>query len=305
MSEEARPPARAARCPASPMGALSALIVGPCVAAPLAGALLYIGQTGDAVLGGTALFVMALGMGAPLLAVGVAGRHAAAQDRPVDGRRQEGLRRAAAGHRRLAGLAGDSGRSPQMLAWALLLIVPAIYMHALDPLPPHAKGWHVSGKASASSCCSPAPRCWSAPWPAPRSAAATGRPARQRHRRRNENLPFERVASVAELEARIKAAGKPVMLDFYADWCVSCKEMERFTFADARVQQTRRLHAIAGRRHGQFRRRQGAARSASICSARRASFSSTPRVRKTRPCASSVRPPRAGKGRHCRRHRHS
>ena len=57
------------------MGALSALIVGPCVAAPLAGALLYIGQTGDAVLGGTALFVMALGMGAPLIAVGVAGWH--------------------------------------------------------------------------------------------------------------------------------------------------------------------------------------------------------------------------------------
>ena len=72
------------------MGALSALIVGPCVAAPLAGALLYIGQTGDAVLGGSALFVMALGMGVPLLAGRRCRRLAAAENRAVDGRRQEG-----------------------------------------------------------------------------------------------------------------------------------------------------------------------------------------------------------------------
>ena len=51
-----------------------------------------------------------------------------------------------------------------------------------------------------------------------------------------KHLPFERVTSVADLEAKIAAAGKPVMLDFYADWCVSCKEMEKFTFADATVQ---------------------------------------------------------------------
>ena len=48
-------------------------------------------------------------------------------------------------------------------------------------------------------------------------------------------LPFERVRSLAELDARIASAGRPVMLDFYADWCVSCKEMERFTFTDPRI----------------------------------------------------------------------
>jgi thiol:disulfide interchange protein DsbD len=61
------------------------------------------------------------------------------------------------------------------------------------------------------------------------------------------------VRSLAELESRIAAAGQPVMLDFYADWCVSCKEMERFTFADPRVQdEAGRLDLAAGRRHCQF-----------------------------------------------------
>lgn len=78
------------------MGTLSALIVGPCVAAPLAGALLYIARSGDAVLGGAALFAMALGMGAPLVIVGVLAR-SAAQAWPVDGGRAPGLRGDAAG----------------------------------------------------------------------------------------------------------------------------------------------------------------------------------------------------------------
>ncbi len=79
------------------MGALSAIIMGPCVAAPLAGALLYIGQTHDAVLGGVALFVMSLGMGVPLLLIGVFGRRVAAQSRCVDGIGQAILRRDVAG----------------------------------------------------------------------------------------------------------------------------------------------------------------------------------------------------------------
>ncbi len=218
------------------MGALSALIVGPCVAAPLAGALLYIGQTGDAVLGGTALFVMALGMGAPLIAVGVAGGSLL----PKTGPWMEGVKKAFGVLLLATAVWLVSPVIPAvaaMLAWALLLIVPAIYLHALDPLPPHAKGW---------------PRFWKGIGIVMLltgaalliGALAGGRDPLQPLAGLRANaiaatekkLPFERVASVAALEARIKAAGRPVMLDFYADWCVSCKEMERFTFADPAVQ---------------------------------------------------------------------
>ena len=105
------------------MGVLSALIVGPCVAAPLAGALLYINQTRDAVLGGTALFAMALGMGVPLLAVGAVGRHVAAAGRRLDADRQELLRRGAARAGDLDRVAGDPSAAVHMLLWAGLLIV--------------------------------------------------------------------------------------------------------------------------------------------------------------------------------------
>lgn len=218
------------------MGALSALIVGPCVAAPLAGALLYIGQTGDAVLGGTALFVMALGMGMPLLAVGLAGGSLL----PKTGAWMEGVKKAFGVLLLATAVWLVSPVIPpvaQMLAWAALLIIPAIYLHALDPLPPHAKGWHrfwkgigivmlLTGAALLIGALAGG-RDPLQPLAALRGQAVA---AEQKH------LPFERVASLAELDARIAAAGKPVMLDFYADWCVSCKEMERFTFTDPAVQ---------------------------------------------------------------------
>jgi len=218
------------------MGALSALIVGPCVAAPLAGALLYIGQTGDAVLGGTALFVMALGMGAPLIAVGVAGGSLL----PKTGPWMEGVKKAFGVLLLATAVWLVSPVVPavaSMLAWALLLIVPAIYLHALDPLPPHAKGWQRFWKgigivmlltgASLLIGALSGSRDPLQPLAGLRGNAVA---AETRH------LPFTRVVSVADLEAKIAAAGKPVMLDFYADWCVSCKEMEKFTFSDPAVQ---------------------------------------------------------------------
>ncbi len=213
------------------MGGLSALIVGPCVAAPLAGALLYIAQTKDAVLGGAALFTMALGMGLPLLAVGVFSRSLL----PKTGPWMEAVKKFFGVVLLATALWLVSPVLPgwaTMLGWAALLIVPAIYLRALDALPPHARGW---------------PRFWKGIGIAmllygaailvgllggsrdplqPLGFLRGGNTAAAGH------VVFERVKSIAELDARLASAQRPVLLDFYADWCVSCKEMEKFTFSD-------------------------------------------------------------------------
>lgn len=220
------------------MGALSALIVGPCVAAPLAGALLYIGQTGDAAFGGMALFVMALGMGAPLIAVGIAGGSLL----PKTGPWMEGVKKAFGVLLLATAVWLISPVIPpvvQMLAWAALLIIPAIFLHALDPLPHPAKGWQrfwkgigivmlLTGSALLIGTLAGSRD--------PLQPLAGLRSQGQAFAAEEKRLPFERVVSVSELDAKIKAAGRPVMLDFYADWCVSCKEMERLTFSDPAVQ---------------------------------------------------------------------
>lgn len=218
------------------MGALSALIVGPCVAAPLAGALLYIGQTGDAVLGGTALFVMALGMGAPLIAVGTAGGSLL----PKTGPWMEGVKKGFGVLLLATALWLLSPVLPEvviMLGWAALLIIPAIFLHAIDPLPPQAKGWQRFWKGigifmllTGAALLIGALAGGRDPLQPLAGLRGTAIAAETR------KLPFEPVRSVAELEARVASAGRPVMLDFYADWCVSCKEMEKFTFSDPAVQ---------------------------------------------------------------------
>lgn len=221
------------------MGALSALIVGPCVAAPLAGALIYIGQTGDAVLGGMALFALGVGMGLPLLAIGAS----AGKLLPRAGTWMNSVK---AGFG--VGMLGIAiwlldrilPSAATMFLWALLLIIPAIYLGALDALPPPSSGWRKLWKGIgivmlaygvllligvASNSTDPLQ-------PLRGLYAGTARSA-------PASLAFRKVKSIPELDKEIAAAesaGRYVMLDFYADWCVSCKEMERYTFTDAKVQ---------------------------------------------------------------------
>ncbi len=219
------------------MGVLSALIVGPCVAAPLAGALVYIGQSRDVLLGGSALFAMALGMGAPLLLVG----WSAGSLLPKAGAWMQTVKNFFGVLLLAVAIWLISPVIPaiaQMLLWSALFIVSAIYLHAIDPLPVHTTGFRklwkgvgvimlLVGVALLVGALSGG-RDPLQPLSGFRAGAAPLAPA----------AAFERVRSVAELDERIAAArGRPVMLDFYADWCVSCKEMERFTFSDPKVKQ--------------------------------------------------------------------
>jgi len=221
------------------MGAISALIVGPCVAAPLAGALLYISQTGDVVLGGVSLFSLAMGMGVPLLLVGLsAGALLPRAGGWMDAvKRFFGVALLAVAIWLISPLLSEIS---QMLMWAALLIISAMYLHALEPLAVNARGfarfWKGVGIMSlvAGIALLLGAMGGSRDLLQPLSVYKGGVANAAED---SAHLKFQRVKNVAELDAAVKgAAGRPVMLDFYADWCVSCKEMERFTFADAKVQ---------------------------------------------------------------------
>lgn len=224
------------------MGALSALVVGPCVTPPLSAALLYIGRTGDALLGGVALFVLAWGMCAPLLFIGAS----AGSILPKAGPWMESVKHVFGALLLAAALWILSPVLPewvQMSAWGLFLIVCASYLRVFDRLPEEASGWRrlwkgvgaagaVAGVLLLVGVASGGRDLWQplAHWAQRLDGGGVGLSSASAAAPR-----FERVKTVAELDQRIKAAGKPVMLDFYADWCVSCKEMERFTFNDPRV----------------------------------------------------------------------
>ncbi len=226
------------------MGALSSLIVGPCVAAPLAGALIYIGQTGNAVLGGSALFAMGLGMGVPLLLLGAS----AGKLLPKAGTWLYATK-AVFGVIMLAVAVWMLTRilPPAIIIvlWAMLLILPAIYLKAIDPLPEQCSGWHKLWKGIGLMMLAYGLLLLigfsmgnNNPLKPLQGLGVNNAQAAE------QGLIFKRVASLAALETEIEQASanhQTVMLDFYADWCISCKEMEAYTFTDPKVKQ-----ALAG-----------------------------------------------------------
>jgi thiol:disulfide interchange protein DsbD len=226
------------------MGALSSLIVGPCVAAPLAGALIYIGQTGDAVLGGSALFAMGLGMGVPLLLLGAS----AGKLLPKAGNWLNSTK-AVFGVIMLAVAVWMLSRilppAITILLWAMLLILPAIYLNAIDPLPENSSGWRKLWKGVGLMMLAYGLLLLigfsmgnNNPLKPLRGFSVNNAQAAE------QGVVFEKVASLSALEARIRQASanhQPVMLDFYADWCISCKEMEAYTLTNPKVKQ-----ALAG-----------------------------------------------------------
>ncbi|MGZ3184849.1 MAG: protein-disulfide reductase DsbD [Telluria sp.] len=210
------------------MGALSALIVGPCVAAPLAGALVYISQTRNVVVGGAALFSMAMGMSIPLLLVGLS----AGTLLPKAGLWMESVKRFFGVLMLAMALWLASPALPpavQMLGWTVLLIGYAAWLLR------HGQHWTATAFGITFAILgalqlvglATGGRDPLAPLAQLRgSATASAQP-----------LPFRRIKSSAELDAALAGLnGKTAMLDFYADWCVSCKEMEKLTFSDPRVQ---------------------------------------------------------------------
>lgn len=232
------------------MGGLSALIVSPCVAAPLAGALLYISQTRDVWLGGGALFALAAGMSVPLLLLGASAGALLPRSGPwMDGIKQSfGVL--------LLGVAWWtlSPVLPASLAvagWGVLLLLAASFLRAFDggasaggaarrlaqavgiALAIAGAAQLVGAAAGARDPLQPLQ---------PFAGGSTARPATGAAASPSSGgelaeggVRFQRVADVDALNAALRSAGRPVMLDFYADWCVSCKEMERFTFSDPAI----------------------------------------------------------------------
>jgi thiol:disulfide interchange protein DsbD len=222
------------------MGFFSALIVGPCVAAPLAGALIYIGQTGDAFLGGIALFSLSIGMGMPLLLIGMS----AGKFMPKPGAWMETIKSIFGVM--LIGVAiwmlsRVIPESVTLLLWAFLLIGTAVNMGAFEslhtdcPRCPKAitksmgiiififgTSLFLGGITGATNPLNPLEKFVAQP--------------QMITAEKIDEMRFETVTSLEEVEAILaRSKGKKVLMDFYADWCVACKELEHNTFSDPDV----------------------------------------------------------------------
>ncbi|WP_121628120.1 protein-disulfide reductase DsbD [Poseidonibacter antarcticus] len=210
------------------MGFLSALIVGPCVAPPLAGALVYIGQTGDAILGGLALFVLSMGMGMPLLLIGLG----AGKFMPKPGGWMDSVSKVF-GIIMLAIAVWMLDRvldaSIVMFLWSLLFLGAAIYLniykHILAQLVTLVIFLYgvslffgtISGATNPLK-------------PFDKFTSGTSSSVVQK-----EAFKVSYIKNIKELDLAIANSSKPVMLDFFADWCVACKELEEITFKDEEV----------------------------------------------------------------------
>ena len=219
------------------MGFLSALIVGPCVAPPLAGALIYIGQTGDALLGGAALFIMSIGMGVPLFLVGIG----AGKFMPKPGGWMQNVSRVFGVVMLAVAIYLISRVIPDMitmLLWAFLLIGSAIYLGALEPLKEGISGMAKMSKVlgiifliygimlfvgaflGSTNPLNPLEKLQSTSYKGVSQDIKNN---------------FTVVKNEKELEKIVNSSTKPVMVDFSAKWCVSCKELDEKTFKDPRV----------------------------------------------------------------------
>lgn len=236
------------------MGALSALVVGACMTAPLFAVLAFIAHTGNALLGGAALFAMGLGLGVPLLIIGLG----AGTLLPRAGAWMDGVKvffgvvlLAAA----LWIVWPVLGASLQMGLAALWLLIAAAATGLFTPAAGGTSIWRRLGRGVGAAFA-----IWAAVLLVGLAAGSTDplRPLSMFASRggvagapgaavaaAHEGPVFAPVRSIAELDQVVKAAGRPVMLDFYADWCVSCKEMEHLTFTDPRVQaRLAQLHLV-------------------------------------------------------------
>lgn len=220
------------------MGFLSALIVGPCVAPPLAAALIVIGQQGDPVLGGAALFALSLGMGAPLLVLGAS----AGRLLPRAGPWMDAVKRVfGVGLLALAiwMLERIIPAAATMALWGALLIITAVYLGALDRVPEAASGWRrlwkglgvlllVAGAIELIGAAGGG-RDWTQPLRGVAGVTA--------ERRAPDFQPVESLAELDAALARASSRNRPVLLEFYADWCVDCKRMERSTYPEPEVRE--------------------------------------------------------------------
>lgn len=209
------------------MGAISGLVCSPCTTAPLSGALLYVAQSGDLLTGGIALYALAMGMGIPLILVAVFGN-------------------------KLLPKAGGWMDRVKTLFGFILLAAPIFLLERIMPemwstilwsaLGIAAFGWlyHIKNSLEFGGWKQSAVGII-----AVLGLLASAQPilnywfGNNTTQTQQATVSFTRIANVAELEEQLalaKAAGKPVMLDFYADWCVACKEFEKYTFHDPSVE---------------------------------------------------------------------